>query len=244
MLLLGDCLKEMQNLIAAGITVDMVLCDLPYGTTICPWDNVIPFDELWACYNAIVKPNGAIVLFGIEPFSSRLRLSNVRDFRYDWIWRKNISIGFANAKRRPLRNIEYISVFYKKQATYNPQGLIRCDKIIVNPDSANRITTLAGGEGFKEKTFVQEYTNYPRQILDFPTVRGGGHPTQKPVELCEYLISTYTNEGDTVLDNCMGSGTTGVACQNLRRDFIGIELEENYFNMAKERMGGNGDYVR
>jgi site-specific DNA-methyltransferase (adenine-specific) len=227
----------MRRLIGEGVTVDMVLCDLPYGTTICPWDTVIPFDELWKCYNAIIKDNGAIALFGIEPFSSRLRVSNIKNYRYDWVWRKNTSVGFANAKRRPLRNIEYISVFYKKQPTYNPQGLIKCDRVMRNPDTARRITTLAGGEGFKSKTFVQEYTNYPRQILSFPVERGGGHPTQKPVGLCEYLIRTYTNEGELVLDNCMGSGTTGIACKNLNRDFLGIELDEKYFEMAKTRIG-------
>ncbi len=235
-LLQGECLEEMQYLINIGVKVDMVLCDLPYGSTVYAWDSIIPFDKLWLRYKALVKETGAIVLFGIEPFSSHLRVSNIKDFRYDWIWQKNISIGFANAKRRPLRNVEYISVFYKKQAQYNPQGLVRCDKIINNPDTATRLTTLSGGEGFKEKSFVQEYTNYPRQILNFSTVRGGEHPTQKPVDLCEYLIKTYTNAGDLVLDNCMGSGTTGVACKNLKRDFIGIELDPAYYQTAKKRI--------
>jgi site-specific DNA-methyltransferase (adenine-specific) len=184
----------------------------------------------------MVKPDGAVVLFGVEPFSSRLRLSNAKDYRYDWVWRKNTVVGFANAKRRPLRNIEHISVFYKRQPTYNPQGLADCDITHTNYRARGvSASTLQGGNGFRTLHFTQKQTNYPRQVLEFSADRGL-HVTQKPVALCEYLVRTYTNTGETVLDCCMGSGTTGVACANAGRDFIGIELDGAYFDAAKARI--------
>lgn len=235
-LMQGDCLELMQNI--PDKSIDMVLCDLPYGKTACEWDNTIQFEPLWKQYKRIIKDNGAIVLFAAEPFGSKLRISNLEMYKYDWVWDKVSVVGFANAKKMPLRNVEYISVFYKKLPTYNPQGLIKVNKEVKNGTTHRTrgekgITAINGGR-FKE-SYIQEYTNYPRQILTFGREKGY-HPTQKPVSLLEYLIKTYTNEGEVVLDNCMGSGSTGVACKNTNRDFIGIELDENYFNIAKERI--------
>ena len=231
----GDCLELMKNI--PDKSVDMILCDLPYGTTACKWDTVIPFEALWGGYERVIKDNGAICLFGSEPFSSKLRMSNLKMFKYDWYWNKTKPVGFANAKKMPLKDVETISVFYKKLPNYSPLGLIECNKIIDNSTKTkkqNNITAINGG-AFKTKTFTQQYTNYPRQILKF-SVEQGLHPTQKPVPLCEYLIKTYTNENETVLDNCMGSGSTGVACVNTNRKFIGIELDNTYFEIAKERI--------
>lgn len=236
--MLGDCLQRMKE-IPEGYA-DMVMCDLPYGTTACKWDTVIPFEPLWEQYNRICK--GAIVLTGAEPFASAMRLSNLTQFKYDWIWDKISVVGFANAKKQPLRNVETVSVFYKSQPVYNPQGVIKIEKRsrlnssthIEKHDGSAGITGLNGGQ-FKSKYYVQEFTNYPNQIISI--VREGGfHPTQKPVALMEYLIRTYTNEGMIVLDNCMGSGTTGVACVNTGRNFIGIEMDENYFAIASKRI--------
>lgn len=232
----GDCLELMKEI--PNKSVDMILCDLPYGTTACKWDTIIPFEPLWKQYNRIIKDNGAIVLFGSEPFSSQLRLSNLKNYKYDWVWDKVSVVGFANAKKMPLYNVEYISVFYKKLPTYNPQGIIKVNKLIKNGSthktkSEKGITAINGGR-FKE-SYKQEYTNYPKQILSFNR-EAGYHPTQKPVPLLEYLIKTYTNENETVLDNCVGSGSTGVACINTNRSFIGIELDKNYFEIAKNRI--------
>ena len=227
----GDCLEVMKD-IPDG-SVDMILCDLPYGVTKHEWDELIPFEDLWLQYNRIIKDSGAIILFGVEPFSSFLRISNVAMYKYDWIWNKSKPLGFINAKRMPLKDIEAISVFYKKPPTYNPQGLIPYGKEV---DSSNKrdVTAINGGK-LKEGKYVRQFTNYPRQILKFD-VEQGLHPTQKPVTLLEYLIKTYTNENEIVLDNCMGSGSTGVACMNTNRKFIGIELDEHYFGIAKERV--------
>jgi site-specific DNA-methyltransferase (adenine-specific) len=237
-LLQGDCLERMKE-IPDG-SVDMVLCDLPYGTTACKWDSVIPFEPLWAEYRRVTKPNAAIVLFGAEPFSSGLRLSNLRQFRYDWIWEKSSVVGFPNAKKMPLRNIEVISVFYVSLPTYNPQGVVRIDKQRKN--GASKMTRIGevglaalNGGRFKGD-FVQEFTNYPRQTLKFNREHGTVHPTQKPVALLEYLIRTYTDEGQTVLDNTMGSGSTGVAAVNTNRAFIGIERDQGYFDIANRRI--------
>ena len=212
-------------------SIDMVLCDLPYGTTQCKWDSIIPFDSLWTQYNRIIKDNSAIVLFGSEPFTSLLICSNIKNFKYNWIWQKNKSTGFLNAKKQPLRNCEDIAVFYKKQPTYNPE--MRKGKRV----SKN---TGSGSTNYNF-TYMPHYSEmyYPTTLLEIPLPRfKGGHPTQKPVPLCEYLIKTYTNEGETVLDNCMGSGTTGVACKNLNRKFIGIELDDTYYEIAKNRING------
>ena len=194
-------------------------------------------EGMWEKINKLIKPNGAIVLFGSEPFSSVLRMSNIKNYKYDWYWNKTKPVGFANAKKMPLKDIETISVFYKKLPTYNPQGLIKCDRLINNSTKQikhNNISNQNGG-AFKTKNYKQEFTNYPRQILKF-SVEQGLHPTQKPVALLEYLIKTYTNEGDLVLDFTMGSGSTGVAALNTNRKFIGIELDGNYFNIAKKRI--------
>ena len=233
----GDCLEVMDRLIEEGVKVDMVLTDPPFGTTACKWDSVIPFDKMWKRISKLIKTNGAIVLFGNEPFSSKLRVSNIENYKYDWYWSKTKPTGFANAKKMPLKDIATISVFYKKLPTYNPQGLIKCDRSINNSTKQikrNNISAINGG-AFKTETYKQEFTNYPRQVLNF-SIENGLHPTQKPVPLLEYLIKTYTNEEDLVLDFTMGSGSTGVACLNTNRKFIGIELDEKYFNIAKNRL--------
>ena len=223
----GDCLEVMTKLIEQGVKVDAIITDPPYGTTACKWDSVIPFDEMWGRLNKLIKPNGAIVLFGSEPFSSDLRMSNIKEYKYDWYWKKgNSKTGHLNTKRRPMFNIETISVFNSK--SYNPQGLIPYGKITKRGHNGDCYAES------KNENF-QEFTNYPTHLLDF-SKDGKLHPTQKPVALMEYLIKTYTNEGDTVLDFTMGSGSTGVACKNTNRKFIGIELDENYFNIAKERI--------
>jgi site-specific DNA-methyltransferase (adenine-specific) len=226
-------------------SVDMILCDLPYGTTACKWDIVIPFDELWERYNRIIKDNGAICLFGSEPFSSKLRMSNLSCYKYDWIWRKPRGTGHLNAKKQPLRDVENISVFYKKQCVYNPQFTKGEPYSALKGGKTSRVSE-SGTTTYGKFMNGAEYRNdndgfrYPKQVIEFGVVeRGTVHPTQKPVELLEYLIKTYTNENDIVLDNCMGSGSTGVAAKNLNRDFIGIELDENYFEIAKSRILGN-----
>ena len=221
----GDCLEIMDKLIEEGVKVDMILTDPPYGTTKCKWDDVIPFDEMWNRLNKLIKPNSAIVLFGSEPFSSSLRMSNIKKYKYDWIWEKR-AVNFLNAKRQPLRNTENIIVFNSK--IYNPQGLIYKERINKRSKSAE----TNNPHGLCNKSY---FTNYPKQILKFIGERGL-HPTQKPVALLEYLIKTYTNKDELVLDFTMGSGSTGVACLNTNRRFIGIELDENYFNIAKKRI--------
>ena len=233
-LLNGDCLELMKNI--PDKSIDMILCDLPYGTTANKWDTVIPFDKLWEQYKRIIKDNGAILLFSQMPFGASLIMSNPKMFRYEWIWEKNQAAGFLNAKKMPLRKHENILVFYKHLPTYNPQGLIKLDEPIQEEGSANR---NGKNYGVADKSFIRTHTNYPTDIITF-SKDSGYHPTQKPVDLLEYLIKTYTNEGDLVLDNCMGSGSTGVACVNTNRDFIGMELNEEYFKIACERIeGGN-----
>lgn len=238
LLMLGDCLERMKEI--PDNSVDMILCDLPFATTQNSWDCLIPFTTLWEQYSRVAKHNAAIVLFGMQPFSSMLVTSNIRDFKYDWVWNKPKGTGHLNAKKQPMRDKEDILVFYKKQCTYNPQmteGLPYKDK--AGKDHSSK-TSMTGS--------YREYTNfrndnegkrYPKQVLKFGVVeRGTLHPTQKPVALMEYLIKTYTNEYEVVLDNCMGSGTTGVACRNLNRKFIGIEMDESYYNIAKNRILG------
>ena len=232
----GDCLEIMKNI--SDKSVDMILCDLPYGTTACKWDTVIPFEPLWEQYNRIIKDKGAILLFGSEPFSSKLRISNLRMYKYDWIWKKTKAQGFLNSKKMPLKDYENICVFYKRLPVYNPQG------IIYGNFQNDRKSKYSKGEDIygKEKEFgISHMSNFPKQIIEFsnPSGKGQLHPTQKPVDLLEYLIKTYTNKGETVLDNCMGSGSTGFACVNTNRDFIGIELDKDYFNIAKQRITGN-----
>lgn len=236
----GDCLERMKDI--PDKSVDMILCDLPYGTTACKWDNVIPFKPLWEQYNRIIKPNGAICLFGSEPFSSALRMSNIKHFKYDWIWEKSRTVGFLNAKNAPLKRHEIISVFSfgttancsKNRMEYNPQGLVEINQKRKSVSQSDG--TVVGNRPSRNKDYVAKYKGYPDTVLRFANEAKQEHPTQKPVALLEYLIKTYTNEGETVLDNCMGSGSTGAACANTNRDFIGIELDEHYFDIAKKRI--------
>lgn len=235
-LIKGDCLIEMQNI--PDKSIDAIICDLPYGTTQCKWDTIIPFDKLWEHYNRIIKDNGAILLFGAEPFSSTLRLSNLKLFKYDWIWNKTHPKGHLNAKKQPMRAHEIISVFYKKQCTYNPQKTQGHARKIAKTYYVKENT---GNSVYGKEVRNTEYDSTERyplsvQVFSNADLSNVMHPTQKPVTLLEYLVRTYTNEGDAVLDNTMGSGTTGVACKNLNRNFIGIELDEKYFNIAKERI--------
>lgn len=230
LLLQGDCLNLIQDI--PEKSVDMILCDLPYGTTACKWDSVIPFKPLWEQYERLIKDNGAIVLFSSQPFTTRLIHSNMKDFRYCWYWKKKNVTGGQFAKVQPMRCIEDICVFYKQKPTYNPQGLIKLEKPL--QWKVNEISNLYKWRGSAKG--ASEYTNYPKHFVEFAKDKKNFHPTQKPVALLEYLIKTYTNKGETVLDNCMGSGSTGVACVNTGRKFIGIELEEKYYNTAKERI--------
>ena len=232
-LLNGDCLELMKD-IPAG-SVDLVLCDPPYGTTECSWDSVLPFDKLWAEYDRILKPAGAVVLFSAQPFTTQLIHSNSKSFRYCWYWLKNQPTGFTYARYQPMRKVEDICVFYRKHGTYNPQGIQR----IYNAKPKRKREPQRDGI-YKMSTLLKEYTprftNWPKNVLQFNTERGH-HPTQKPVPLLEYLVKTYTNEGDTVLDNCMGSGSTGVAVKRVGgRHFIGIEQNKEYFDIARERI--------
>ena len=235
----GDCLELMKDI--PDVSVDMVLCDLPYGSTCCAWDVIIPFAPLWEQYKRIIKPNGVIALFGSEPFSSYLRTSNIKMYKYDWVWDKTTGLGFLDSKHRPLKQHELISVFAqggcsngsKVRMEYNPQGLIPTEQ-----KNRNSPSNILNSEPKKRIELNTEYTNYPKSILRFAR-EVGLHPTQKPVALCEYLIRTYTNEGETVLDNCAGSGTTGVACQNTGRNYILMEKEQMYVEIIKERLEQN-----
>lgn len=227
----GDCLELMKGIPDGSI--DMILCDLPYGTTACKWDNVISFEPLWEQYNRIIKDNAAIVLFGSEPFSTELRHSNLSMFRYDWIWSKNRGTGLFNAKKMPMKSHEIISVFYKSLPLYNPQmrtgfKAYKCKQ-----------GKQSGAFGVSNKEIITENNGerYPLSVLQFNSTNGKNvHPTQKPVELLEYLIKTYTNEGEVVLDNCMGSGSTCVACVNTNRHYIGFELDPQYYDIACKRL--------
>jgi len=226
-LLKGDCLELMKG-IPDG-SVDMVLTDPPYGTTACKWDSVIPFEPMWEQLKRVIKKNGAIVMTASQPFTSTLGYSNISNLRYSWAWKKSAATGHLNAKKMPMSNLEDVLVFYANQPTYNPQGLIAYNKV-------TRRGGNGGCYGTSGQENMQKWTNYPRRLLEFASEGKTVHPTQKPVALMEYLIKTYTNEGDTVLDFTMGSGTTGVACKNLNRGFIGIELDEEYFKIADERI--------
>ncbi len=258
----GDCLIEMNKI--AEDSVDLILCDLPYGTTdrkgikdkgdnrLLSWDTVIPLDELWNQYRRVLKPNGTVVLTADQPFTSQLIVSNIDWFKYEWIWRKKKTTGFLLANYRPMKQTEDIVVFSPAGAaaasrhggnmTYNPQGLI--EKRVKKKNSAKRLGKFlhnpehmgAGNKLLHDTDYEQKYTNYPSELIEFGLDKDSVHPTQKPVALMEYLIRTYTNEGEVVLDNCMGSGTTGVACVNNNRQFIGIEMNDNYFKIAEERI--------
>lgn len=233
----GDCLEIMKR-IPDG-SVDAIICDPPYGMTDCKWDSIIPFDALWHEYRRIIKPKGNCILFGNQPFTTAMIDSNRREYSHMWYWQKNAPTGHLNAKRQPLRIIEDAVVFVldrkpgAKRATYNPQGVTACSRTKVERDS--------GGQVYKKvppKTYLQTTTGYPKNLMIFdkPSTTERTHPTQKPVDMLEYLVRTYTNKGETVLDSCMGSGSTGVACVNTGRRFIGIELEKKYYEIAKQRI--------
>lgn len=232
----GDCLEVMKKL--PDKSVDLILCDLPYGTTSCSWDVVIPFESLWEQYKRLIKPKAAIVLFGQEPFSSFLRISNLEMFKYDWYWEKERLTNIHQVKKRAGKVIETVSVFYDKQCTYNPQmqtyhGERRTNKVK---------NGVIGGLSDSNKNKVREYkdngTRYPTQLLKFKRdiLTSNLHPTQKPVALMEYLIRTYSDEDSLVLDNCSGSGTVGIACENTNRKHILIEKDERYFNIGYQRL--------
>ena len=240
-----DCLEGMK--LIPDKSVDMILCDLPYGTTACKWDTVIPFEPLWEQYNRVIKDNGAIALFGNEPFTSMLICSNLKGFKYRWDWDKKIPSGMSYARFRPMQQSEDISVFTKngEKTIYNPQMVKRDKPIKSGGTKPSETAPIAYKDTNFKKTY--EYKN-PTTLIQFDKIRKGSiHPTQKPVELLEYLIRTYTNEGETVLDNCMGSGTTAVACINTNRNYIGFELSEEYCEIAEKRineimiLGGRGE---
>jgi site-specific DNA-methyltransferase (adenine-specific) len=247
-----DCLNILPTI--ADKSIDMVFGDPPYDAdkTRASWDNLIPIGPLWEQLNRIVKSNGAVVITGQEPFSSSIRMSNIDNYKYDWKWVKNIQTGFANSAYRPMNKYEDVMIFSMANASaggrknamvYNPQGLIEINKVKKNSDKRHGLvqkeTNNVGSKNALMQDgseYLQKYTGYPSNILEFSSENVRVHPTQKPVSLIEYLILTYTNEGDTVLDFCMGSGTTGVACKNTGRKFIGIEKDEKYFNISKQRI--------
>lgn len=241
-----DCLTGMSK-IKDGV-IDLILCDLPYGTTQCAWDSIIPLDKLWAQYNRVLKENGAVVLTAAQPFTSVLISSNLDDFKYCWVWEKSKATGYLNAKKQPLRAHEDICVFYKKPPTYNPQ-MRKGDPY--NKGKALRTTDVYGNQ---KETLVENTTGdrYPRTVVYFKTAEAEGeltnstkredvviHPTQKPILLMEYLIKTYSNKGDLVLDNCMGSGATALACMNTKRDFVGFEMNKEYYDICVTRVKDN-----
>ena len=230
-----DCIAGMS--MYPDKSIDMILCDLPYGMTGCRWDSLIPFPELWQQYNRIIKDNGAIVLTASQPFTTKLISSNPKMFKYCWYWYKNMATGFANAKKQPLRCVEEVCVFYKHQPTYNPQGIIVLDKPIKRrghkmPGHGDSVYRMDGSLSHDTETCV---VHYPRQLLEVKCERGL-HPTQKPVELFEYMVRTYTNPGELVLDNCIGSGTTAVACIRSGRNYTGFELDEHHYKTAIHRI--------
>ena len=234
-LMLGDCLERMKE-IPDG-SVDMILCDPPYGTTACKWDSVLPFEPMWKEINRIIKDNGAICLFGSEPFSSMLRLSNIKNYKYDWYWNKTTPTGFLNAKKQPLRKVETISVFYSKQPCYNPQKTLGHTRKVSK--AIHKINCKKTEDyGSHNLTTYDSTERYPTQVLEYKTDKQicSFHPTQKPVGLLEYLINTYSLENETILDFTTGSGSTGVACINTNRNFYGIELDNTYFEIAKKRI--------
>lgn len=227
----GDCLQLMKDI--PDKSIDMILCDLPYGTTACKWDTVIPFEPLWAHYKRIIKDNGAIVLFGSEPFSSYLRISNIKQYKYDWIWNKRKAGNIFLAKYQPMKTHEIISVFNSK--IFYP---IKTPRDKIKQSKNYGMGEAMGGDKSKEDKLYIYTDKNPISILDFSNASQNGkfHPTQKPVALFEYLIKTYTNEGDIVLDNCAGSGTTGVACKNTGRNYILMEKEKEYIDIINNRL--------
>ena len=226
-----DCLQGMKR-IPDG-SVDCVICDLPYGTTACRWDSVIPFEPLWEQYHRVCKGNAPVILFGSEPFSTMLRASNISEYRYDWIWVKTKAGNFQICKVQPLKLHEIISVFYRKMPTYNNTELQPCHVKSGRKHKGRHVTVIRS-----DSNYIQTEKGYNRSVLYYGNPSGAGHlhPTQKPVELIRYLVRTYTNEGDTVLDNCIGSGTTAIACIRERRHYIGFEIEKEYYDTASERI--------
>ena len=235
-LLNGDCLELMKDIPDGSI--DMILCDLPYGTTKCSWDVLIPFEPLWEQYNRVIKDNGVICLFGQEPFSSFLRVSNINNYKYDIYWEKERLTNINQVKKRVGKTIETISIFYKKQCTYNPQMIKYNGQPRTNKVKNGKMGVLTDQQEKKVIEYKDTGWRYPTQVWKFQRdcLTSNLHPTQKPVALLEELIKTYTNDGETVLDNCMGSGSTGIACIHTNRNFIGMELDENYFKIAKDRI--------
>ena len=239
----GDCIQVMKDI--PDKSIDMILCDLPYGTTACSWDTVIPFEPLWEQYKRIVKDNACICLFGIEPFSSYLRLSNIKQYRYDWIWHKNKSGNIFQYKMKPMARHEIISIFtkypisyqYENNIKYNPD-LKKCEKISkeFKPKNNDRSIDIRPCHKNKSKLYIREYEGYPESIIKIDNEQNKYHPTQKPVKLFEYLIKTYTDENDIVLDNCAGSGTTAVACYETNRKYICIEKEKKYIDIIHKRL--------
>ena len=232
----GDCLRIMTEI--PDKTIDCIICDLPYGTTACNWDITIPFESLWLEYKRITKPNAAIILFGQEPFSSLLRVSNLQDYKYDIYWEKERLTNINQVKRRVGKTVETISVFYQKQCTYNPQMVNYTGKPRSNKVKNGKLGKLSDCNEKPVLEYHDTGLRYPTQVWKFKRdcLTSNLHPTQKPLALIEELVKTYSNEGDLILDNCMGSGTTGVACKKLNRNFIGIEKDENYYNIATKRI--------
>ena len=228
----GDCLDIMKDI--PDKSVDMILCDLPYGTTACSWDVIIPFNKLWEQYNRVIKDNGPIVLFGTEPFSTQLKISNLKHYKYDWIWNKVHGVGFQIVKYRPLQQHEYISVFCNGKLNYYPI-MEKRDKIKKSKNYGDFNIVKLKYNDHAERIYTERY---PTSILTYSNAsqKGRLHPSQKPTNLLEYLIKTYTKENETVLDNCMGSGSTGIACINTNRNFIGIEKDDKYFKIAEDRI--------
>ena len=250
----GECIEEMYKLIRGGQKVDLVLTDPPYGTTKCKWDSIIPLDEMWDCINQLSNPTTPVLLFGDEPFSSRLRLSNLNNWKYDWIWIKEGASNIFNAKRRPLKYHETITVFYKEQCKFYPER-IKIPRISRRVEQGQKTgwvgvseaKSQVSGDGTRSGKYISDVSKYdanwkyPSQHIFFSRIKANAHekvnhPTQKPIKLLEHLIRAYTDNGDVILDFTMGSGSTGVACKSLQRNFIGIELDETYYNIAKQRL--------
>lgn len=236
----GEALQEMDKLIKEGIIVDAIICDPPYGTTACPWDEVIPLDKMWKRLHKLVKPDGAIVLIAGQPFTSVLICSNLKEFKYNWYWEKERLTNVLQAKRRAGKTVEEVCIFYNKQCTYNPQMQPRQHGKITNKVLKGKLGGLVDSNTKKVYEYNDNGFRYPTQVLKISrdTLKKGMnlHTTQKPEKLMKFLIKTYTNEGDTVLDFTMGSGTTGVACKYLNRNFIGIDDNKKYFNIANHRI--------
>jgi len=228
----GEALNVMDYLIEEGVKVDAIITDPPYGATAAHWDKVLPFNKLWVRLNKLIKKNGAIILFGIEPFSSYLRMSNIKNYKYDWIWQKGRATGFLNANKQPLRSFELISVFYGSQSIYNPQ--MRTGFKAYKTTSKN--STSLYGDYKPHSTQSKNGERFPLNIIKFKYDKERYHPTQKPVKLMEYLIKTYTNKGEIILDFTAGSFSTGVAAVNIERKFIGIEIDKEYFDIGVKRM--------